>query len=113
MGKYLISVLRAHGFDHAASLPGEARHAIDALNDEMEMKGVRVFVGGLRPPSTAKCVGYDGPRSPVVTEGTGLVAPNYLDGFWGLDCASDEDALMWASKASAACRASIEVRPFY
>ena len=113
MGRYLISVLRPHGYDHAASLPEAARREIDALNDEMVMKGVRVFVGGLRPPSTAKCVQIDDGRSPVVSAGIGIEAPYYLDGFWVLDCSTEEDAVMWATKASAACRASIEIRPFY
>lgn len=113
MGRYLISVLRAQGYDPAASLPEAARREIDALNDEMVMKGVRVFVGGLRSPVTAKCVQSHDGRSPVVTEGTGLVALNYLDGFWVLDCPTEADAVVWAARASAACRATVEVRPFY
>jgi len=113
MGRYLISVLRPHGYDHAASLPETARREIDALNDEMVMKGVRVFVGGLCPTNMAKCVQSNDGQGPVVTAGTGFVAPNYLDGFWVLECPTEEDAVMWAARASAACRATIEIRPFY
>ena len=113
MAKYLLSVLRPNGDDPSTSLSEDSRREIDTLNDEMTAAGIRVFVGGLHSPTSAQCVRCENDGSTVLTEGPGLVASDYLDGFWVLECATRGDAVMWASKASRACRARIEVRPFY
>lgn len=44
---------------------------------------------------------------------TYLLTPEYVDGFWVLDCAEPDEALTWGRKAALACRASNEARPFY
>jgi len=41
---------------------------IDALNDEMKAAGVRVFVGGLRPASSAKSLRAQPGGEVVITE---------------------------------------------
>lgn len=113
MAQYLVSVIRPVGYDHSTSLSDEARREIDALNDEMVLAGIRVFVGGLRPPSSAQCVRCHPNGSTSIDEGPGLMGGDYLDGFWVLECATQEEALGWATKASSACRARIEIRPLH
>ncbi len=111
--QYWVSVYRPHGFDHSASLDATARQNIDKLNDEMVAAGVRVFVGGLHPRSAAKSVTLAPDGSLNVANGAYLQADCYVDGFWILSCQDIEEALAWGRKAAAACRASVEVRPFY
>lgn len=111
--QYWISVYRPHGFDHSAALDVTARHNIDKLNDEMVAAGVRVFVGGLRPVSEAKSVTLSPDGTFNVADGGYLKADSYVDGFWILHCQDIEEALVWGRKAAEACRASVEVRPFY
>ena len=85
MAQYLVSVIRPVGYDHSTSLSDEARREIDALNDEMVLAGIRVFVGGLRPPSSAQCVRCHPNGSTSIDEGPGLMGGDYLDGFWVLE----------------------------
>jgi hypothetical protein len=55
MTQYLIAIYRPDDYD--PSLEDEAMgHDIDVLNDEMKAAGVRVFVAGLRPPSSARAL---------------------------------------------------------
>lgn len=115
--QYWITVYRPNEFDHAASLDATARQDIDKLNDEMAAAGVRVFVGGLRPVAEAKSIQLCPDGTFVVADGGYLAAAsyanNYVDGFWILTCEDLEEAMAWGRKAAAACRASVEVRPFY
>lgn len=113
MAQYLILVLRPNGYDHAKSLGEAARRDIDALNEEMEVAGIRIFVGGLRPTSSARSIHPQPDGSVSIGEGSGSSPTNYVDGLWILDCKDIDEAVDWGRKASAACRASIEVRPFY
>ena len=113
MPQYMLSVIRPVGYDHSTSLSDQARREIDALNDEMVLAGIRVFVGGLRPPSSAQCVPYHANGGTAIDERSGLMGSDYLDGFWVLECSTQEEALGWATKASSACRARIEIRPFH
>jgi hypothetical protein len=79
----------------------------------MAAAGVRVFVGGLRPTAEAKSVQQCPDGSFAVVDGGYLAAASYVDGFWILTCEDLEEAMEWGRKAAAACRASVEVRPFY
>jgi hypothetical protein len=111
--QYWITVYRPNEFDHAASLDATARQDIDKLNDEMAAAGVRVFVGGLRPAAEAKSIQLCPDGTFAVADGGYLAAASYVDGFWILTCEDLEEAMAWGRKAAAACRASVEVRPFY
>lgn len=113
MAQYLMLVLRPSGYDPAKSLDDFARRDIDALNEEMRIAGVCTFVGGLRPMSAARDLyiqpdGSDALRGAPVVSGT-----HFIDGLWILNCDTIEVALNWGRKAASACRAVIEVRPFY
>lgn len=113
MAQFLILVLRPAGYDHATSLDERARSDIDALNDEMKAAGIRVFVGGLRPPREAQTLHIQPDGYISIIKASSASEMNYIDGLWILECANMDDALNWGRKTSLACRASIEVRPFY
>lgn len=113
MSQFLISVHRPHGFDHASVLDASVHHNIDVLNDEMVAAGIRVFVGGLQSPGTAMSLVRRLDGSLVETSGHHLKSTDYVDGFWVIDVATMDEAFAWGRKAAAACRASIEVRPFH
>jgi hypothetical protein len=55
MTQYLVDVHHSDDYDPSAKDEAMSRD-FDALNDEMVAAGVRIFVGGLRPASSAKSV---------------------------------------------------------
>ena len=84
---------------------------VDAVNEEMRAAGAWVFAGGLHPASTATVVRVqDG--EVVTTDGPFLETKEHLGGFWVIEAADLDAALDWAAKATVACQAPIEVRPF-
>jgi hypothetical protein len=113
MPQYLVSVHRQIGEDPFVAPDETMSHAIDALNHEMKAAGIRKFVGGLRPLATARSLRLQSDGSVTLTHGPILDSPAYLDGFWVLEVADLDAALAWGRKASTACRASVEVRPFH
>ena len=84
---------------------------VDALNVEMEQAGARVFAGGLAPPDAATVVRSSNGQI-VTTDGPFAEAKEQIGGFWILEAPDLDVALDWARKATVACRAPIEVRPF-
>jgi hypothetical protein len=112
MTRYLIAI--HHPDDYDASLEDEAMDRdIDALNDEMKAAGVRVFVGGLRPASSAKSLRAQPDGKVLITDGPYLETKEHVGGFWVLEAADLDEALAWGRKAAVACRAPVEVRPFH
>jgi hypothetical protein len=57
--------------------------AIDALNDEMKAAGVRVFVGGLRPASSAKSLRARPDGVVLITDGPYLEIKEHAGRFLG------------------------------
>lgn len=112
MTQYLIALYRPHDYDPSTE-DAAMGQAIDDLNDEMVGAGVRVFVGGLQAPGSARALRQQASGEVAVTEGLYLQAGAHIGGFWVLKAASLEEALAWGRKAAAACRASVEVRPFH
>jgi hypothetical protein len=110
--QYLVAIHHPDDYDPSTEDESMGRD-IDALNEEMIAKGVRVFVGGLHPASSAKslCAQPDG--QVIVTEGPYLQTKEHVGGFWVLECADEEEALEWGRKAVIACRAPVEVRRFH
>jgi hypothetical protein len=109
---YLVAI--HHPNDYDPSLEDDAMgRDIDALNDEMNAAGVRVFVGGLQSPSTAKAVRAQAGGKVLVTDGPYLETKEHIGGFWVLEAADMDEALAWGRKAAVACRAPVEVRPFH
>ena len=112
MAQYLVAIHHPDNYD--ASLEDEAMHRdIDVLNEEMVAAGVRVFVGGLRPASSAKSVRAQSGGKVLITDGPYLETKEHIGGLWVVEAATLDDALAWGRKAAVACRAPVEVRPFW
>jgi hypothetical protein len=111
MPQYLVAI--HHSNDYDPSLEGEAMHRdIDALNDEMKTAGVRIFVGGLQPATKAKSLRAQPDGKVLITDGPYIETKEHGGGFWVLEAADLDEALVWGRKAAIACRASVEVRAF-
>ena len=68
MTRYLVAI--HHPDDYDPFLEDEAMgRDIDVLNDEMKAAGVRVFVGGLRPASSAKSLRAQPDGKVLITDG--------------------------------------------
>jgi hypothetical protein len=112
MTQYLLAVHSAEG----EPMPSQeqmqqAYKDVDALNGELQSSGVWVFAGGLQPPSSATVVRAHGGQV-VTTDGPFAETKEQLGGFWIIDVADLDAALEWARKATVACAAPVEVRPF-
>lgn len=69
MTKYGVTIDRPNGYDPSVSQDEEMAREIDALNDEMKAAGIRVFVGGLRPLSSAKSLRRQIDGEVLITDG--------------------------------------------
>jgi Uncharacterized protein conserved in bacteria len=108
---YLLSVINDESVQLSDAEFQEMLARTGAINDEMKEQGVWVFAGGLRPPETATVVrARDG--AVTTTDGPFVETKEHLAGFWVIEVADLDAALAWAEKATTACRAPIEVRPF-
>jgi len=113
MTQYLVAIHHPDDYNPAIAEDEKMDRDIDTLNDEMVAAGIRVFVGGLRPPKEAKSVRAQSDGKVLVTDGPYLETKEHIGGFWVLEAASLDDALAWGRKAAVACRAPVEVRPFH
>lgn len=84
---------------------------VDTFNAEVRAAGAWVFGGGLHPPATATVVRVQG-ADVITTDGPFAETKEQLGGFWILRAPDLDAALAWASKATRACGAPVEVRPF-
>ena len=111
--QYLVMIYHPENYD--PSVEGEAMSRdIDALNEEMVAAGVRIFVGGLHPASSAKSLrAQPGSKKVLITDGPYLETKEHVGGFWVLEAPTLEEALAWGRKATLACRVPVEVRPFH
>jgi hypothetical protein len=112
MKQYLLAV---HMSGDAPPPPQEEMLAmyesVGAFNAELQASGSWVFAGGLLPPSSATVVhARDG--EVVTTDGPFTETKEQLGGFWVIEADDLDGALAWAGKASASCKAPVEVRPF-
>jgi hypothetical protein len=111
MTQYLVAIHHPDDYDPSTEDEAMARD-IDVLNDEMVASDVRIFVGGLLPPSSARSLRAQPNGKVLITDGPYLETNEHIGGFWVLEAADLEDALAWGRKAVVACRAPVEVRPF-
>jgi hypothetical protein len=112
MKKYLVAIHHPDNYD--PSTEDEAmHHDIDVLNDEMVAAGVRIFVGGMHPASSAKSLRPQPGGGVLTTDGPYLQTREHVGGFWVLAANDLDEALAWGRKAAVACRAPVEVRPFH
>ena len=113
MEQFLVAIHHPDDYDPFLAEDEAMGRAIDELNEEMIAAGVRVFAGGLRPVSEAKSTLTQADGMVIVSDGPYLKTSEHMGGFWILNAADLEEALMWGRKAAVACRAPVEVRPFY
>lgn len=113
MKRYLLSVGLVD-VTAAAQYPAVADRIyqkVDAFNAELRAAGAWVFAGGLHPPSTATVVTLkDGEI--LITDGPFAEGKEAIGGLWVIEARDLDAALAWAVKATRACEASVEVRPF-
>ena len=112
MTQYLVTIHHPDDYDPSVVEDEAMSRDIDALNDEMEAAGVRIFVGGLRPASSAKSLRAQPNGKVLITDGPYIETKEHVGGFWVLEAADMDEALAWGRKAAVACRAPVEVRPF-
>ena len=112
MKQYMLSV---HGTQGEAMPAPEVMQQmfadVDKVNQELQAKGVWVFGGGLTEPTDATVVRAD-KGEVLVTDGPYVETKEQLGGFWVIRADDLDEALAWAGKATVACRAPVEVRPF-
>lgn len=112
MTQYLLSVHIVEGEEEPPPDVLEKMYKdVDVVNQEMTAAGVWVFGGGLHPTSTATVVRAQGDEV-ITTDGPFAETKEQLGGFWVLQVPDLDAALEWAAKATRACRAPVEVRPF-
>lgn len=113
--KYLITIYHPDDYEAFVVEDEAMDRAIDAVNEEMVEAGVRVYVGGLQPPRTAKSLRAEpsGTGAVLVTDGPYLETKEHIGGLWVIDAADMDEALEWGRKATIACRVPVQVRPFY
>jgi hypothetical protein len=84
---------------------------VDQFNDELQKAEIWVFAGGLQPASSATVVREEAGEV-VVTDGPFSESKEHIGGFWIIEVDDLDAALAWAAKATKACGAPVEVRPF-
>jgi hypothetical protein len=109
MTQYLVAIHHPDNYDPSTEDEAMSRD-IDVLNEEMVAAGVRIFVGGLTPASSARSLRAQPDGKVLITDGPYLETNEHIGGFWVLEAAHLDDALAWGRKAAVACRAPVEVR---
>ena len=113
MTQYLVTIHHPDDYDPSVAEDEAMSRDIDALNDEMEAAGVKIFVGGLHPARSAKSLQAQPNRKVLITDGPCIETKEHVGGLWVLEAADMDEALVWGRKAAVACRAPVEVRPFH
>jgi hypothetical protein len=113
MQQYMLTV---HSVDGSAEQSAEARQKVyrdvDAFNAELRSTGAWVFAGGLHPANTATVVRLHEGGEVLMTDGPFAEGKEHIGGFWVIAAPDLDAALGWAAKATKACDAPVEVRPF-
>jgi hypothetical protein len=109
MPQYLLANYLPDNFDPSTMTEATVR-AINDLNDELEAAGARLMACGLSPASQAKSVRGQPNGEALITDGPYLEAKEHIGGFWILEAADMDEALVWARKAAFDPRSRGEVR---
>ena len=112
MTQYLAAGHLPENFDPCSVTEAMMRD-MEALNEEMEAKGVTIFAGGLHPASAAKSLRAQPGGKVLITDGPYLETKEHVGGLSILLAADMDEAVAWASKGAVAGRASCEVRAFF
>ena len=92
--QYLVTIHRPNDYDPSGEDEAMARD-ISALNAEMVAAGIRVFVGGLQSPTTARSLRLQPDGTVRTTDGVYLQAGEHVGGLWVLDINDADEALAW------------------
>lgn len=112
MQEYMLSVHhRADDTLPEGAAAEEIIAAVDTFNGQLRSANAWVFAGGLHPVDVATVVDAAG-GDVITTDGPFAETKEYLGGFWVISAPDLDAALDWAARASQACRAPVEVRPF-
>ena len=109
MPQYLLANYLPDNFDPSSMTEATVR-AISDLNDELEAAGARLMACGLSPAGEAKSVRGQANGEVLITDGPYLEAKEHIGGFWILEAADMDEALVWARKAAFAPGSRGEVR---
>src|SRR5260370_20715701 len=101
MPQYLVAIHRPDNYDGSLE-PESMGRDIDALNEEMMAAGVRVFVGGLLPVSSAKSLRAQPGGKVLITDGPYLETKEHIGGFLVLETADLDEAGEGGRQAAAA-----------
>lgn len=109
MPQFLVTNYLPDDFDPSTMDEATIR-AINDLNDELEAAGARLLAAGLAPAREAKSLRGQPSGEALITDGPFLEAKEHVGGFWILEAADMEEALMWARKACIDPKSRGEVR---
>jgi hypothetical protein len=111
MKAYLLSVHGTHGQPPPPDVMQQMFDVVEKFNDEVRAAGAWVFGGGLTTPGDATVVRVDQGEI-MLTDGPFVETKEQIGGFWVIRARDLDEALDWAGRATWACRAPVEVRPF-
>ena len=115
MAQFLLAV--CHEDDYDVDVDFEApemqriHRKVMAFNEEAMGNGTWVFGGGLMPASSSTVVRAS-EGSVSMTDGPFAETKEQMGGFWVLELPDLDTSLEVAGRASEACEAPIELRPF-
>jgi hypothetical protein len=114
MTHYLLSVHSVEGEVREPMTDEEMQQShrqLGILEQEMKLAGAWVFSGRLHEPDTATVVRMSAGEA-VTTDGPFVESKEHLGGFYVIQAADLDAALVWASRVTEAIKVPIEVRPF-
>ena|SRR5215469_9437289 len=113
MTQYLLALYR----DYAVRVPPERTRqvwaGVSALGDKLEEAGAFVFKGGLQGGAESATVVRQSGDDFLLTDGPYTETKEHLAGFWIINAADLDEALVWAKLAAVAEQRAIEVRPLF
>jgi|SRR5581483_10769603 len=113
MTQYLLSVHMVEGEEvPPAEVIEQMYKDVEAFNSEIQQSGHWVFAGGLHPANTATVVRADANGDIITTDGPFAESKEQIGGFWVIQAKDLDEALALAARATVACQAPVEVRPF-
>jgi hypothetical protein len=81
MTQYLVAIYRLENYAPAVSEDEAMGREIDALNNEMEAAGIRVFVGVLQPESCARSLRLQPAGKVLITDRPYAETKEHIGGF--------------------------------
>jgi hypothetical protein len=109
MPQYLVCNYLPDDFD-PSTVTEAMMEEIHAVNREMIAAGVRKFACGIAPPAKAKTLRKQPDGKVIVTDGPYAETKEHMGGFWIVEAANMDEALVWARKGLIACDVPGEVR---